>query len=242
MAEISAIYQEDLAQIHIEGYGFHWEGAAPAVLGFLRNGGVTSGRIVDLGCGGGQWLERLSAEGYEVCGVDISASMLRAAKQRVASGTFILGSFVDVDLPRCDAVTSLGEPINYLDGSRSIQRVFRKVFRALRPGGVFVFDAREPAAGPVEPRTATRLGDTWACIARIEENAATNTLVRHITSFRQVGRNYRRRTEVHRLKIYAKVDTIRWLRAAGFRVRAYRGYGSYRFSQRQSAYVARKPA
>jgi hypothetical protein len=48
------IYQEDLAKIHIDGYGFHWEGAANAVLRYLRDNGVHEGTVVDLGCGGGQ--------------------------------------------------------------------------------------------------------------------------------------------------------------------------------------------
>ena len=57
-------------KIHIDGYGFHWEGAVTPVLRFLRESGVKKGIVVDLGCGGGQWLERLSREGYAVCGVD----------------------------------------------------------------------------------------------------------------------------------------------------------------------------
>jgi len=236
------IYQEDLAKIHIDGYAFHWEGAASAVLHFLRESGVKGGTVIDLGCGGGQWLERLSAEGYAVCGVDRSGSMIKAAKQRVPHGKFILGSFADVNLPRCDAVTSLGEPINYLDGRQSIRRTFTKVFQALRPGGVFIFDAREPATRPVEPRIHARLGKNWACIARIEEVGAQNSLVRHISTFLKVGANYRRRDELHQLKVYSKSETLGWLRDTGFRVRTYRQYGDYRLADRQSAYVARKPA
>ena len=235
------IYQEDLAQIHIDGYGFHWEGAASAVLRFLRESGVKTGTVVDLGCGGGQWLERLSREGYSTCGVDRSASMIKAAKTRVPQGKFILGSFAEVRLPDCDAVTSLGEPINYLEGQQSIRRVFRNVFQALRPGGVFIFDAREPAAQPVDPRVHALLGESWACFARIEEDGAKNSLIRHITTFAKVGANYRRRHELHRLKLYSKHEMIRWLREAGFRVRTYRRYGEYCLAERQSAYVARKP-
>lgn len=132
------IYQEDLAKIHIDGYAFHWEGAANAVLRFLRENAVEKGTVIDLGCGGGQWLERLSREGYTVCGVDQSESMIKAAKNRVPQAKLILGSFAKVALPDCDAVTSLGEPINYLDGQQSMRRVLRKVFQALRPGGVFI--------------------------------------------------------------------------------------------------------
>jgi SAM-dependent methyltransferase len=235
------IYQEDLAKIHIDGYGFHWEGAASTVLRILRDSGVEKGTVVDLGCGGGQWLERLSREGYAVYGIDRSESMIKAARKRVPQAKFIHGSFADVNLPDCDAVTSLGEPINYLDGQQSIRRVFRNAFRALRPGGVFIFDAREPATGPVEPRIHALQGETWACIARIEEDGAKNSLVRHITTFLKVGASFRRRQESHQLKLYSRNEMIRWLREAGFRVRTYRRYGEYRLADRQSAYVARKP-
>ena len=234
------IYQDDLAQIHIEGYGFHWERAAPALLGFLERYGIARGTVVDLGCGGGQWLARLAEEGYAVCGVDLSASMIEAARRLVPAGTFIHGSIDEVELPPCDAVTSLGEPINYLASGDAIRRVFRNVHAALRPGGVFIFDAREPAAGPVEPRVVTRVGDTWACIAHIEEDHEAGTIVRDITTFRQIGEDYRRGHEIHRLKVFPKNETVGWLRELGFPVRTFRGYGEYRFGPRQSAYVARK--
>lgn len=236
------IYQEDLAYIHIEGYGFHWERAAETVLKHLQQCGVHGGTVVDLGCGGGQWLARLSSEGFEVCGVDVSASMIRAARKRVPNARFITGSFAEVELPRCDAVTSLGEPINYLDGKKSIQKTLRRVFQALRPGGVFVFDAREPSSEPVEPRMASRVGADWACFALIEEPPKSNLIVRHITSFRHVGKTYRRGEEVHRLHVYPKAEMLHWLRTIGFRVRSFRGYGDdYRFTQHQCVYVARKP-
>lgn len=54
-----SLYGADLAHVHVDGYGFHWERASPAVLKWLRESGVRKGTIVDLGCGGGQWLARL---------------------------------------------------------------------------------------------------------------------------------------------------------------------------------------
>ena len=235
------IYHEDLAQIHVAGYEFHWKNAARTVLDFLHEHNIPRGTVVDLGCGGGQWLENLASRGYRVCGVDASPSMIRIARKRLPSASFILGSFAEVELPCCDAVTSLGEPINYLDGMRSIKRTIREVYRALRPGGLFVLDAVHPATPGVEPRTAARTGDTWACIAVIEEQPERNLLVRHITTFREVNGEYQRHEETHRLRIYPKSEMLRWFRAAGFRVCAYAGYGDYRFRLRQTALVAHKP-
>ena len=235
------LYQQDLSSIHIEGYGFHWEKAAPCLLQFFKQNGVDGGTVVDLGCGGGQWLEWLAARGYQVWGIDVSASMIEAAKERVSPSHLIHGCFSKVELPSCDAVTSLGEPINYLGQKQAIKRTFNKVYRALRPGGIFVFDAREPAKKPVLPRTVSRVGDSWACICEIIEKPEINSLIRHITTFRQVGKLFRRSQETHNLKVYSRAETLTWLRKIGFRVRHYRGYDTYRFPPGQSVYLARKP-
>lgn len=242
MTSDSPLYQDDLAAIHIEGFGFHWEQAAPAVLGHLRAAGCGSGHVVDLGCGGGQWLARLADDGYRATGVDVSRAMLKAARRNAPAARLLHGSLPDVVLPACDAVTSLGEPVNYLDGERSIRRVFANVFEALRPGGVFVFDAREPAPAGVAPRVSTWLEEDWACIARITEDGAAGSIVREITTFRRHGRSFRRAEERHRLRVFPKRETLRWLRGLGFTVRSYRSYGDYRLAPRSSAYVARKPA
>ena len=49
----SLFYAPDLARIHVAGYDFHWQGAAPAVLAWLRQAKITSGTVLDLGCGPG---------------------------------------------------------------------------------------------------------------------------------------------------------------------------------------------
>jgi SAM-dependent methyltransferase len=196
---------------------------------------------VDLGCGGGQWLQHLAQHGYSHVGIDASAAMIHAARKLVPPATLIHASFADVAIPPCDAVTSLGEPLNYLNDKRKFKRTLSSVYRALRPGGLFLFDVRVPPTAPVETRTHARVADDWACLALIDEDPATGRLTRRITTFWRIGRAYRRSEELHELQLFPKADVHSWLSAIGFRVRTTRSYGHYRLAKRQVIFLARKP-
>ncbi|MBI3844280.1 MAG: class I SAM-dependent methyltransferase [Planctomycetes bacterium] len=141
------LYGEDLAYVHDVGFGAFAKTAAPGLLRLLRRHGIASGRVVDLGCGPGSWARTLGRAGYEVLGVDISKAMIARARRHAPMAKFVCASLHDVELPPCDAVTSLGECVNYLfdrKASRaSLHRLFRRVHAALRPGGLFVFDVSD---------------------------------------------------------------------------------------------------
>jgi SAM-dependent methyltransferase len=235
------LYNTDLAHIHIDGYGFHWESAAPAILRWLDEADIRGGTAVDLGCGGGQWLAKLASHGFAPVGVDISPVMIRAARKLVPQAKLLCGSFADAKLPSCDVVTSLGEPLNYLPNSAQFRRTLKNVAAALRPGGLFIFDVRLRSSKPVAPRTAARMGDDWACIADIEEDTA-GRLTREITTFRRHGRSYHRSQETHRLQLYSSTEITAWLRALRFRVRTRKHYGDYQLGPRQAVFVAKKRA
>lgn len=238
----SPLYGDDLAHIHVDGYGFHWQGAADAILEWLDRSGISSGTVVDLGCGGGQWLDRLAQKGYETCGIDVSSSMIHLAKRNAPKARYLCGSFADVVIPECDAATSLGEPLNYLNSRSAMQRTMRNVFTALRDGGLFIFDVRHPAKGPVAPRDHHRAAADWFCHARIEEDFRNNQLTRYITTFRLTKNGmYRRDEEVHRLRVFSRAMMMDWLRKIGFRVRTHRAYGNYELGPRQTVFVCRKP-
>ena len=239
----SPLYGPDLAHVHVQGYGFHWEGAAESILGWFEELGVSRGdTVVDLGCGGGQWLRRLAQEGFETCGVDVSHAMIRIARQNSPKSRFICGSFDKVALPACQAATSLGEPLNYLNSGPAMRRTMRNVYAALRPGGVFVFDVRHPTDRTPKVRDHHRTAQDWFCHARIEENPVKRSLIRYITTFRRLRNdNYRRNEEVHRLKIFPRAEVAKWLRNIGFRVRTKRGYGAYQLGNCQSVFICRKP-
>jgi SAM-dependent methyltransferase len=235
------LYHDDLAFIHVDGYGFHWEGAADAILDWLKQSDISNGLIVDLGCGGGQWLANLSKAGYDTCGIDVSPSMIQLARKASTTSTFVCGSFAEVEIPKCDAVTSLGEPLNYLNSGPALRRTMKNVFAALRQGGLFIFDVRHPTAKPPVIRESHRASKDWFCHSRAEELTA-GELVRHITTFRRnVDGSYRRDKEVHRLKLFSRSEMTQWLREIGFRVKTTSSYGSYKLGPQQSVFICRKP-
>ncbi|MEK6409583.1 MAG: class I SAM-dependent methyltransferase [Acidobacteriota bacterium] len=238
-------YKDDLAFIHDVGFGDFAKNSAPGLLEILRKNGIKRGLVVDLGCGSGLWARELSKAGYDVLGVDISAAMIAMARKRVPRGEFQTASLLKVKLPQCGAVTSLGECLNYLfDKSNrmsELRRLFRRVYTALKPGGLFLFDIAEPGRGK-GPRQKHREGRDWAVLVEVDEDARTNRLTRRITTFRKVARLYRRDEEIHQLQLYKRAEVANELRRVGFRVRTIDGYGAQPMIEGCTGFVARKPS
>ncbi len=238
-------YGADLAFVHDAGFGGFARGAAPWILAQLRRRGIRSGRVVDLGCGSGLWAAELCQAGYDVHGVDISAAMIALARRRAPQATFRRGSLLTARLPRCDAVTSLGECLSYTfdvhAGTRALAGLFRRVHHALRPGGLFVFDVATPGRG-AGPPVRWHAGDGWVVVARVSEDAKRRTLTRRIATFRRRGRTWRRSDEVHRLRLYRPREILAALQKAGFRARAVNGYGRLRLPGGWVGFVAWKDA
>lgn len=240
----SNAYQDDLAYIHDVGFGDFSKNSAPGLFEILRQNAITTGLAIDLGCGSGIWARELSRAGYNVLGVDISPAMIEIARKRVPGAEFRVESLLRARLPECDAVTSLGECLNYLfDRSNSmtqLRRLFSRIHSALKPGGVFVFDIAEPGRGK-GPRQKHVEGKDWALLVEVDEDSATQRLTRRITSFRKVGEFYKRDEEVHRLQLYRRSGIAKELRETGFRVRTLKSYGEQKMIPGCVGFLARKP-
>ena len=74
-------YRRDLAYVHDAGFSDYALQAAPGLLQMLRKNKVPRGLVVDLGCGSGRWAAALNQAGFEVLGVDQSASMIDLARR-----------------------------------------------------------------------------------------------------------------------------------------------------------------
>jgi SAM-dependent methyltransferase len=238
-----AAYYEDLAYVHDVGFGSFAERSSAGVLSILKKSGVSSGLVIDLGCGSGLWARRLADAGYGVLGIDLSPHMIALARRRVPEGSFQRASFFDAEFPPCIAITSLGECFNYLFDERNctsaLARLFRKAHRALRPGGLLVFDVAEPGRNQgLDRRFWT--GTDWACLTEYQHDLRRNRLTRQITTFRKVGRQFRRAEETHVQQLYEGSKLASILREIGFRVQTVRGYGDYRFPKAHIGLIARK--
>lgn len=240
---IPKAYETDLAYIHDQGYGDFARGSAPGLLNLFRQNGIDDGKIVDLGCGSGIWANCLSEAGFEV--VDISPAMIDIARRRVPQAEFHVGSFLKSPLPPCRAVTAIGEVFNYLfdpDNSlRSLEAVCKKIFDALSPGGLLIFDVAELSRFRGQKQAFTE-GEDWTCLVEYQHDESTQQLTRRIVTFRKVGDAYRRQEETHRQQLFEEANITEMLEGIGFDLQTVRSYGEYALGQGVIGFVAGKPS
>jgi hypothetical protein len=149
-------------------------------------------------------------------------------------------------LPVSVAVTAVGEVLCYAFDSANddLGRAhwFRRVYEALRPGGVLLFDTAGPERVPLRgPHRTFATESDWAVLAETDIEETTGTLVRKIISFRRIGTLYRRDDEVHRLSLIDPVATLATLRAVGFEAEIIPAYGSVLLPPGVVAFLCRKP-
>ena len=240
----AAFYGADLAYIHHVGFGDFASAAAGEFASLLTRAGITSGHVLDLGCGSGILARELTALGYEVTGIDGSADMLALAATTAPHATFVQGNVQEMVLPRCRAVFAIGEALAYLPPHArrppSLRSAFARVARALEPGGLFVFDLIASGGGAPMAYRSWQAGEGWAVLVEVREDRSARIVHRQITAFRSHGAEYRRTDERHAVAVYARADVDSWLNAAGLRARVQRHYGRVALPPRRLGFVARR--
>jgi SAM-dependent methyltransferase len=234
-------YREDLAAIHAAGFTALASAAAGELLPRLE----PRSRVLELGCGDGTTARLLCDAGHEVHGIDSSPAFIELARRRAPAATFRIGSFADAAFPRdCHATLAVGEVLGYLDAAgrcrADLDRVLARIARAVRPGGLLLFDLAGPGrARPAHARTWTE-GDGWAVL--VETRLAGNELTREIVTYRDLGGGaFRRADETHRRRLHRPADVLAALRAAGFAARTLRpGYAGEPMPPGITAYLGRK--
>jgi SAM-dependent methyltransferase len=234
------IYSDDLAYIHHAGFEDFTRQAAPEIARLLRRRfrqkRPTGQRplVIELGCGGGSLVRDLSRRGFRVLGIDQSPAMIRIARDQAPGAAFKVGTLAAAAIPRCEAIVALGEVVNYLPG-RGVAAVrrhdarlfhfFDRAARALTRRGLLLFDFMESADGRTFDGRG-RTGRDWAIVTRAEANG--RILTREMTTFRKVGRGYRRSREIHHVRLYDRETIGAALGRAGFAVTMRRSIGRVR--------------
>lgn len=96
--------------------------------------------VVELGIGSGALAQRCVAVSprARVIGLDVDADILALARRRLGSRlTTLSGNFLAEPLPTCDVIVSSFALHHVRTRSRKAG-IYRRCFRALRPGGLFV--------------------------------------------------------------------------------------------------------
>ena len=102
-------------------------------------------RVLDIACGTGPHLIRLADRGYAMAGLDLSPRNVEYVRGRLAAhghrGDLVVGDMTDFRLARpVDAAICMQDSQGHLLTNAELLAHLRAVGRALRRGGLYVFD------------------------------------------------------------------------------------------------------
>ena len=95
-------------------------------------------KILDLGCGPGEYVDEFSRQGHQATGIDSSAQMIAWARQHY-QGSFYHLSFTEINKLKghFDCMYCIGNSLSYLP-YESTPTFLKDVFALLNPGGSFI--------------------------------------------------------------------------------------------------------
>ncbi len=177
--------------------------------------------ILDLACGTGSLIQRLTAKGYEMIGVDGSEEMLTMAREKAYDGItpiFLHQSMEDLDLyGTIDACVCCLDSINYVTDPEALRRIFDRVEMFLEPYGLFVFDINTPCKFKnLDGQCYVREDEDIFCVwqAEVEEDLCTY----YFDLFEADGEEdvWYRQQEEHQERIYQPQVLKELLQQVGF--------------------------
>jgi SAM-dependent methyltransferase len=183
--------------------------------------GVAAGGVVlDLGCGAGHHAVEFASRGYGVVGYDLSLYQLAlaadVAQERSQKINFLQGDMREMAFEEMfDGVFCWNTTFGYFEEDKNLA-VAQRVFKALRPGGMFLIDVlnRDFAAASA-PQQVWYEGDSCVCMDDMS--------VDYISSRLRVKRSIilddgRTKESLFSLRLYSLHELGKLLHEVGFRV------------------------
>jgi SAM-dependent methyltransferase len=202
---------------------------------FARHGSGKMRAVLDLGCGSGGHLLPLARRGYDLVGVDLSPSMLRIARRKVAETSVATelhqGDARSVRLDRTfDAVLLMFAVLGYQRANDDVLATLRTVRAHLRPGGMLFFDVwYGPAVLAAKPEQRRRTVDTPN--GRVERTARPELDIRrHLCTVRYQLKSPLSTDQLveeeHVVRFFFPTELELLLRNTGLKLRSLTRFGS----------------
>ncbi len=152
--EVLTVERSDVGQEHVS--ELH-QATADGFLDLLARYGVQPGaRLLEVGCGHGDFLLRAVARGYRATGVEFSASACDTARTGVGDGATIIEAHTD-DLSAAGGNYDVCVLSDVIEHVRDPRALLARAHRLLRPGGVLLL-----AAPSLDSLPARLLRNRWA--------------------------------------------------------------------------------
>ncbi len=188
----------------------------------LAREGLAPRTAVDLACGTGSVSVLLAQKGLEVTGVDMSEEMLTVALQKAQElencPRFVCQRLEELRLPRAvDLAVCVLDSLDYITEPENCRRAIRRVYKALNPGGIFIFDVNTPEKlRAMDGQVFLDEDDDVYCVWRGEFDEETNICSYGMDLFQRRGDSWVRSFEEHREYAYGSEELAVWLKEAGF--------------------------
>jgi SAM-dependent methyltransferase len=183
--------------------------------------GVAAGGVVlDLGCGAGHHAVEFASRGYGVVGYDLSLYQLAlaadVAQERSQKINFLQGDMREMAFEEMfDGVFCWNTTFGYFEEDKNLA-VAQRVFKALRPGGMFLIDVinRDFAAASA-PCTVWYEGDSCVCMDDMSVDFISSRLRVKRSIILDDGRT---KESLFSLRLYSLHELGKLLHEVGFRV------------------------
>ena len=188
----------------------------------LKREGVRPRTAVDLACGTGSVSVLLAQAGLDVTGVDMSEEMLTMAQQKAQDRKnpprFVCQRLEKLRLPRAvDLAVCALDSLDYITNPENCAEAIGRIYRALNPGGIFIFDVNTPEKlRAMDGQVFLDEDEDVYCVWRGEFDEQTNICSYGMDLFQLDGESWLRSAEEHDEYAYTLEELEEYLREAGF--------------------------